>query len=298
MNVRAERLDLGPGLRAHVVGADHRAEPAGGADRLQAGDAGPEHQHLGRPGRAGRGDQQREEPAERRRGDQGGLVAGDVRLRGQRVHRLGPGQRPRHQVEADRGDAGLGQAPRQVGVRRAGRAGRKWPGPARSSATGRRPAADHSDHVGVCAQSSPGHDAGARLGVHVVAVPRAVARARLDKDLEPGGAQLGHGLGHQRDPAFSRRCLLSDGNLHGKTSCLGNWTIAARNGLALGQRGCGPRESSGRTIPVDLACNSQPVPLCTCPLAGCNSLAASGMRPGRFPSSRLGLAGARPAPVV
>ena len=45
--------------------ADHRAEPPGGRDRLQPGDAGAEDQDLGRPGRAGRGHQHREVPAVR-----------------------------------------------------------------------------------------------------------------------------------------------------------------------------------------------------------------------------------------
>jgi hypothetical protein len=42
-------LDGGP----HVEGRDDAAEAAGGRDRLQAGDAGAEDEHLGRRDRAG-----------------------------------------------------------------------------------------------------------------------------------------------------------------------------------------------------------------------------------------------------
>ena len=53
------------------------------------GDAGAEHEHAGRRDRAGGGHQHREEPGHAVGGDQHGLVAGDGRLRGERVHRLG-----------------------------------------------------------------------------------------------------------------------------------------------------------------------------------------------------------------
>ena len=44
------------------------------------------------------------------RGEQGRRVAGEVRLRGERVHRLGPG-RARDRLHREGGDAGLGQRP-------------------------------------------------------------------------------------------------------------------------------------------------------------------------------------------
>ena len=116
MNVPPSDSDLGPGLRADVVGADDRAEPSRGPDGLQAGHARAEYEHLGWPGRASGRDQQRKEAPVGGRRQQGGLVTGDVGLRRQRVHRLGPGQRPRDQVEADRRRSRLGKLAGKLGI--------------------------------------------------------------------------------------------------------------------------------------------------------------------------------------
>ena len=59
---------------------------------------------------AGRGHEQREEPGQAHRRLQRAAVAGDQRLRGQRVHRLGPGD-PRHQLHRERGDPGRRAGP-------------------------------------------------------------------------------------------------------------------------------------------------------------------------------------------
>ena len=48
----AERQDLFPGRRADVGRADLRAQPLGGRDRLQSGDAHTHHEHLGGADRA------------------------------------------------------------------------------------------------------------------------------------------------------------------------------------------------------------------------------------------------------
>ena len=85
----AHRPDLLGGGRAHVVGPDDRAEPLGRRDRLQAGDAGAEHDDLGGLDGAGRGHVQREEAAQHPGRDDRAAVAGDQRLGAQRVHRLG-----------------------------------------------------------------------------------------------------------------------------------------------------------------------------------------------------------------
>ena len=79
----AERGDLLPGGAADVEAADDGAEALGGGDRLQAGDAGAEHQHLGRGDGAGGRGHHREEAAGLAGGEQRRGVAGDVGLRGE-----------------------------------------------------------------------------------------------------------------------------------------------------------------------------------------------------------------------
>ena len=111
----AERGDLLPGGAADVEAGDDRAEALGGGDRLQAGDAGAEDQHLGRRHGAGGGGHHPEEAARLAGGDQGRGVAGGGGLRGERVHRLGAG-RARDRLHREAGDAGRGQ--RLVGLGR------------------------------------------------------------------------------------------------------------------------------------------------------------------------------------
>ena len=86
--LRAQRLDLLLDRRADVEPLHDRAEPPRGRDRLQPRHAGAEHEHRRRPDRPRRGHQHRVVAAELHRADQRGAVPGDVRLRGQRVHRL------------------------------------------------------------------------------------------------------------------------------------------------------------------------------------------------------------------
>ena len=76
---------------SRVEGRDDRAEPARRRDRLQPGHAGAEHQHLRRRDRARGRRQHGNEPAERSAASKHRLVAGDGRLRGERVHRLRAG---------------------------------------------------------------------------------------------------------------------------------------------------------------------------------------------------------------
>ena len=63
--LRAQRLDLLLDRGPHVGRLDDRAEPLGGGDRLQAGDAGAEDQHARGLDRAGRGHHHRHQPADR-----------------------------------------------------------------------------------------------------------------------------------------------------------------------------------------------------------------------------------------
>ena len=84
----AERLHLLLGGGAHVGRRDDRAEPTRGGDRLQAGDADAHDEGLGRGDRARRRHHHRQRLAEDRGGIDDGLVAGEVGLARQYVHRL------------------------------------------------------------------------------------------------------------------------------------------------------------------------------------------------------------------
>ena len=215
MKFAPERLDLGLGLRPHVVGGDHRAEPLCRADGLQAGHSGAQHQHLGGACRAGRGDEQREEPAERGRPGERRLVAGHVRLGRQRVHPLGPGQRAGEPVEADRGHAPGGQVGGEGGVhQRVQHAEQGLARPQRGDVALVRPADAHHD-AGLGQQFVAGHDGSAGLGIGAVAEPGAVARAGLNQDVEPGPAQPRDHLGDERHPALAGRGLFENPYLHG-----------------------------------------------------------------------------------
>ena len=113
--LRTERAHLLARRAADVVGLDHGAEPLRGRDRLQARDARADHEHGGRADRARGGRQHREELVERGRADQHGLVAGDRRLRGQRVHRL-RARDARHELHGEAGDAPFLQRAHQRGL--------------------------------------------------------------------------------------------------------------------------------------------------------------------------------------
>ena len=100
---RAEALDLLLGGDTDIGGADDRAEPARRRDRLQAGDPGAHHEDPRRLDRAGRGHHHRQGAAERVGGLEHSLVAGEVGLRRQHVHRLRP-RDARHQLHRERRD--------------------------------------------------------------------------------------------------------------------------------------------------------------------------------------------------
>ena len=112
----AERLDLLLDGRAHVEGLDDRAEAARGGDRLEAGHAGAEHEHLGGADGAGGGGEHREEAGQLLGGDQGGAVAGHRGLRGERVHRLGA-RDARDRLHREARHARLGERADRVGRR-------------------------------------------------------------------------------------------------------------------------------------------------------------------------------------
>ncbi len=103
---QGQRLFLGGG--ADVIGLDHRAQALGGGDRLQPGDAQAHHQHLGRPDDAsGRGDL-RQHAQHVRRAQRDRVIAGQRRLAGERVHRLGP-RDPGDPLHGETGDVAFQQ---------------------------------------------------------------------------------------------------------------------------------------------------------------------------------------------
>ena len=80
MNLAAQRLDLLLHARPHVAGLDHRAQPLGRGDRLQAGDADAEDDDARRLHGAGRRHQHREEALVEVGRHHDRLVAGDIGL--------------------------------------------------------------------------------------------------------------------------------------------------------------------------------------------------------------------------
>ena len=207
----AQRLDLLAGLRAHVEALDLRAQALGGGDRLQAGHAGADDQHLRRPDGAGRGGQHREEARRQLRGDQHRLVTGHARLRAEHVHRLRAGgarqafQRERQQAAvADRRRAALVRLRLQAAHQH--RAGLQ---PREHRVRGRL----HAQHrIGlrerVLAQL------GAGIGIGLVREMGAIADPGLDAHAGAGRDQLLAGFRGQRDAPLARRRLACHAHDH------------------------------------------------------------------------------------
>ncbi|MNH15757.1 hypothetical protein D3C79_753770 [compost metagenome] len=85
---RAHALHLLFDFRASVEGANNGSQAAGSTDGRQPGDAGTDDHHLGRWNLARSGDLTGKETAKLMRGFNNCPVAGDIRHRTQRVHRL------------------------------------------------------------------------------------------------------------------------------------------------------------------------------------------------------------------
>ena len=113
----AEALDLLLGGGADVGRRDHRAQPPGGGDRLETGDADAHDEDARRADRAGSSHHHREGAAVFGGGVEHRLVAREVRLRRQHVHRLRAGD-ARHQLHRQRVEPGARIAvdPRAVSV--------------------------------------------------------------------------------------------------------------------------------------------------------------------------------------
>ena len=105
-NFAPSELDLLLRRRPHVGRRHHGAEAARGRDRLQAGDAGAHDEHARGGHGAGRGHHHRQRAAVILRRVDHRLVAGEVRLAREHVHRLRP-RDARHQFHGEAGDPGL-----------------------------------------------------------------------------------------------------------------------------------------------------------------------------------------------
>jgi hypothetical protein len=193
------------GCLPDVVPGHERAEPPRRGDRLQPRDPGAENQHPGRADGAGRGDQHRQEAAVRVGRDQCGFVPGDVGLGGERVHRLRPAERAGKQVEAERGDLGVGQPLRQPGIgERREQADQDLSRSQRVEIVRR---AQAQQHVAAGIHLRATGDLCAGLEVGLVVVPGAHPRARLDEHLEAAAAQAADVRGNQCHAPFAGRRL-------------------------------------------------------------------------------------------
>jgi hypothetical protein len=101
----AERGDLFLGGGTHVGGGDHGTETTRSSDRLQAGDADAHDESFRRRHRARRRHHHRQRPVIFGSRVDHRLVAGEVGLAGQDVHRLGA-RDARHELHREGGDAG------------------------------------------------------------------------------------------------------------------------------------------------------------------------------------------------
>jgi hypothetical protein len=217
----AEGFGLLLGLGPDVVRLDHRAEPAGGADRLEPRDADTQDQHVRGLGGAGGGRQEREVAPERVRRDQHRLVAANVCLRAEGVHRLGPAERPRDCVEADRGYSLLCERHGGLRVDQRLEEADDDLAAAHDRDLVRRRLLDPQDRVRLGVELHRRDDRRAGVGVGLVRDERAGAGTGLDEDLEPGGRELAERLGYQGDAPLSGRGLLGDTDLHGHHLILG-----------------------------------------------------------------------------
>ena len=179
----------------------------------------PEDQHVGGLGGAGGGRQQREVAPVRVGGDQDRLVAADVRLRRERVHRLGPRQRPRDGIEADRGHARRRPASASAPGRGAATAARRRPGrcaacsPRRRPASGpaaRRPPRRTASSVGTIVAP-----ASANAWSGIAAPSPAPASTRISS---PAAVSLPSASGTRATRRSPARRLPGDADLHGITN--------------------------------------------------------------------------------
>jgi hypothetical protein len=179
---------------------------------LETRHARAEHQDARRRHGTGRRGQHREKLRERVRGDDHGLVAGDVALRREGVHRLGP-RHPRDRIHAERGRTFARE--RAHGIRvgeRLDRGDKRGAIAKQRDLVGRRLLHLHheirtEDRIAV-------GDRRAGLAIRLVVVTATGARARFDDDLGPGFGELADRFRHERDPSFAGHGLSRHSDLH------------------------------------------------------------------------------------
>ena len=200
----AERGDLFLGGGAHVVGGHDRTEAAGRGDGLETGDAGAHDEHLGRGNGACGGHHHRHGAAIDLGAFDDGAVAGEVRLRGERVHRLGAGD-SRGELHRQAGD--LAGVERRDLVCCVGE-GLHQGDQGRAFGQGRdlrrlRPADLEDDIRAGCCSGGAGSDGGARLGEGAVREAGDGARAGFDRHRVAEAHELLDGLRGCRNAGFT-----------------------------------------------------------------------------------------------
>ncbi len=209
----AERLDLLLRRRADVSGRHLRTQPPRRRDRLQAGDAHPHDEHPRGGHGAGRRHHHREGAAVFARRVEHRLVARQVRLRGQDVHRL-RARNAWHELHRQRLDTEcrIGIDPRSLA---------KWVECCRQPRTRLDAAEAHrvgplntqqdirsGDHAGAIGDGRAG------IGKGAVGDRRPLACTRLDRQFRPQSDEFLHRLRRGRHPPLARRVLLQDRDLH------------------------------------------------------------------------------------
>ena len=198
----------------HVVSRYDRAKAARCGDGLQARDARTHHQHTRGGNGPGRGHHHRKELAQLFCGHQHGLVAGRGSLRGKRVHRLRT-RDARHQLEAESRDSLRSERAHDPGVC------------SRLQEADKHAAPGQQPHLGLIRRLHLQHRAGVLHQRGFVSLYRHAGRlidrvrqvcgstrARLTGDLEPGGDELGGGVGDESHAPLPSRRFLGNRNLH------------------------------------------------------------------------------------
>jgi len=213
--LRAQALHLLLDGLAHVESLDDRAQASRRGNGLQAGDAGPEHQHLGGRDGARRGHQHGEELGQSHGGQQDAVVAGGRRLRAQHVHALGE-RGARDHVGRDGGHTARRERPHEIGV-----------GERIEEAYERRPFAeladlllrgrmDLNDDVRLGEQLIDRRlDRGAGGAIFVVPHEGALTRVGLDAHVDLLGDEALDGVGDEGNPRLAGGILFGYRESHG-----------------------------------------------------------------------------------